>query len=129
LKSNNLLIIIRFIGGNLAIACAYFVLGYIGTFLASPPSNASPIWPPAGLALAVALVYGTRIIPGVFVGSLLIKIYNFYDFSALGPIIPSLITSTISSLGSCAQAIFGAWLINYFIGKQNPLIEDSYKVL
>jgi len=125
LKSNNLLTIIPFIGGNLVIACAYFVLGYIGTFLSTPPSNASPIWPPTGLALAVALVYGIRIIPGVFVGSLLIKIYTFYDFSTLGPIIPSLITSAISSLGSCAQAIFGAWLINYFIGKQNPLIEDS----
>jgi diguanylate cyclase (GGDEF)-like protein/PAS domain S-box-containing protein len=101
------------------------VLGYIGTFLASPPSNASPVWPPAGLALAAALVYGMRIIPGIFAGSLLIKIYNFYDFSTLGSIIPSLITSTISSLGSCAQAIFGAWLITYFIGKQNPLIEDA----
>jgi len=56
---------------------------------------------------------------------LLIKIYNFYDFSTLGSIIPSLITSTISSLSSCAQAIIGAWLINYFIGKQDPLIEDS----
>ena len=125
MKSNNPFKIIRFTGSNLVIACAYFVLGYMGTFLASPPSNASPIWPPAGLALAVALVYGIRIIPGIFVGSLLIKIYNFYDFSTVGSIIPSLITSSISSLGSCAQAIFGAWLINYFIGKQNPLIEDS----
>lgn len=115
---------IRYISINLTVACSYFIFGYVGTLLASPPSHASPIWPASGLALAVTLVYGKRIIPGLFVGILAIQIYAFLDFSVLKNILPSLITGICSAIGSSVQAFLGAYLINYFIGKQNQLIED-----
>ena len=101
------------------------MLGHVGALLSTLPSNASPIWPPAGLSLAVALVYGWRITPGVFFGALAIKIYSFIVFSTPDSIAPTLITASISSLASCIQALTGAYLINHFLGKPSPLIEDS----
>jgi len=125
LKPNNLSNSIRYININLAVACGYFIFGYFGTLLATPPSHASPVWPASGFALAVALVYGKRIVPGLFIGILLLQIYSFLDFSLPDNILPSLITGAFSSLGSSLQAFLGAYLINHYCGKQNPLIEDK----
>ena len=122
-KSFNLLL--QFLNTNIIVACAYFLLGYLGTLLNTPPSNISPIWPASGLALATLLVCGKRIIPGIFIGSLAIKIYSFVDFSTPELLTPSLIASFFGSIGSCVQAMTGARLIIHFLGKHNPLIEDS----
>ena len=89
MKRDNLSNLIRHISINLAIACVYFILGYLGTLLATPPSHASPVWPASGLALAVALVYGKRIAPGLFIGILTLQIYSFLDFSLPENILPS----------------------------------------
>jgi len=124
LKPDNLPNSVRYISINLAVACSYFVFGYLGTLLAAPPSHASPIWPASGLALAVALVYGKRIVPGLFIGILTLQIYSFLDFSLPENILPSLISGIFSSIGSSIQAFLGAYLINHYCGKQNPLIED-----
>ena len=118
-------LLLQFLNTNIIVACAYFLLGYLGTLLNTPPSNISPIWPASGLALAALLVYGERIIPGIFIGTLAIKIYSFVDFSSPELITPSLTTSFFGSVGSCVQAMTGARLIVHFIGKYNPLIEDS----
>ncbi len=97
----------------------------MGTLLTTAPSHASPIWPASGLALAAVLVYGKRIIPGLFLGALAIQIYSFLDFSTSETITPSLITGALSSIGSCAQAVIGSYLIHRTLGKDNPLTEDS----
>jgi len=124
LKQNNLLNSIRYISINLTAACGYFIFGYLGTLLATPPSHASPVWPASGFALAVALVYGKRIVPGLFIGTLILQIYSFLDFSLPENILPSLITGAFSSLGSSLQAFLGAYLVNHYCGKKNPFIED-----
>ncbi len=109
---------------NFIVAIAYFLLGYAVTFLNSPPGHASPVWPASGLALATVLVYGKRIIPGLFLGILAIKIYAFLDFSTAESIQPLIIIGMLGSLGSCSQAILGAYLVKRNLGKHNPLIED-----
>ncbi len=110
---------------NLAVACGFVVLGYFGALLNTPPSNASPVWPPAGLALAAVLVSGKRSIPGVFLGALILNTYTHLDFSTPESIVPTLLSAAFISLGSSAQAFFGASSIHYFLGKHDPLIEDS----
>ena len=125
MKTGRLPNAIRYIGINLIVACSYFIFGYIGTLLASPPSHASPVWPASGLALAVALACGKRIIPGLFIGILAIQIYAFLDFSLPENLLPSLISGTLSCIGSLTQAFLGVYLINHYVGKQNPLIKDK----
>ena len=51
------------------IAPAYALLGAFGLMLAIGPGYASPIFPAAGLALAVTLLSGRRAMPGVWLGS------------------------------------------------------------
>ena len=51
----------------LVFALAYFGLAQLGLLLAVP-EFASPIWPAAGLAVAVVLRFGPRLLPGVLFG-------------------------------------------------------------
>jgi len=46
----------------------YFVAGKLGLTLAFVNASASPVWPPAGLALAALLLLGYRVWPAVFLG-------------------------------------------------------------
>ncbi len=50
-------------------AAAYYLSGRLGLLLAIPPGYATAIWPPAGIALAVTLLRGYRVLPGVWLGS------------------------------------------------------------
>jgi len=56
------------------VTTAYWATGRLALLLAIPPGYATPIWPPAGIALAAFLVYGTRVWPGVVLGSLLVNV-------------------------------------------------------
>lgn len=53
----------------LLLALAYFVLAKLGLRLAFVQANASPIWAPAGLALAALVAGGVRLWPGVLIGA------------------------------------------------------------
>jgi len=124
LNSNNSFSFFYWLKHNFTVALGIIVVGYIGTLLSTPPSTASPIWPPAGLALAVMLVYGRAILPGIYIGALLLNTYSFLDFSTPESLAPSFISGLITCFGLCLQVSFGTYLINRFIGKENPLIDD-----
>ncbi len=51
------------------VAAAYFLAAGIGLLLAIPPGYASPVWPPAGVALAAWLLIGRAALPGTFIGA------------------------------------------------------------
>ncbi len=109
---------------NLAVAASYFAAGWLGTLLATQPSNASPVWPAAGVALAAILVYDKSVLAGIFLGSLVTQIYAFLDIACLAKTLESLMIGGLAGIGACLQAILGAWLINRWVGKHDPLIED-----
>jgi len=110
---------------NLTAASGYFIGGWLGTLLATPPSNASPIWPAAGVALAAMLVYGKAVLPGIFVGALITQFYAFLDASSFSKIVAALDIGVLAGIGSCLQAWLGMWLINHWVGKHDALIEDG----
>ena len=56
---------------NATVAVLYCLFGLSAEFLAIPPDFATPVWPAAGISLGFTLVYGTKVLPGVFVGALL----------------------------------------------------------
>lgn len=58
----------------LAVAVAYYLAGRWGLSLTLVRSNVSPIWPPTGVALVGALLFGVRVWPGIAVASLLINL-------------------------------------------------------
>lgn len=109
---------------NLVAGFGYFAGGWLGTFLVVPPSNASPIWPAAGIALTALLVCGEAVIPGIFLGALAAQFYSFLDTSSFANMLESFGVAGVASIGSCLQAWVGMLLINRWVGKQNALIAD-----
>jgi diguanylate cyclase (GGDEF)-like protein/PAS domain S-box-containing protein len=64
---------LRYCGDIVILTVAYYVLARIGLSLGSLPGNVAPVWPPAGFALAVLLVRGRRMWPGVALGALAVN--------------------------------------------------------
>src|SRR5438445_13648946 len=56
------------------LALIYFVAGKLALQLAFLNASASPVWPPAGIALAALLVLGYRVWPGVFIGAFFVNL-------------------------------------------------------
>jgi signal transduction histidine kinase/CheY-like chemotaxis protein len=82
----------------------YVIAGKLGLKLAFLHASASPVWPPAGLALAALLVLGYRAWPAIFAGAFLVNI------TTAGNILTSLGIAT----GNTLEAVAGAWLIQRF---------------
>src|SRR6185369_6584098 len=58
------------VGLNLFLAVVYFAAAELGLSLASLHSNVTPVWPPAGIAIASLLIFGPHLWPGIFAGAL-----------------------------------------------------------
>jgi signal transduction histidine kinase/CheY-like chemotaxis protein len=101
------------------IACAYFISGLLGTLLKVPPSNAGALWPPAGISLAVVLLQGKRVWPGIFIGNFCISAWAF-GFNQ-----DALLIYTATGFGATACALVGALLIQHYVGFPNPLTDDK----
>ena len=82
----------------------YFAAGKLGLSLALAHPNASPVWPPTGIALAALLLLGQRVWPAVLVGAFLVNV------TTAG----SAATSLGIAAGNTLEAIVGAWLVNRF---------------
>jgi signal transduction histidine kinase/ActR/RegA family two-component response regulator len=87
----------------------YFGAGKLGLSLASLHASASPVWPPAGIALAALLVLGYRAWPAIFVGAFLV------NYTTAGNIATSISIAT----GNTLEAVCAAWLVSRFAGGIN----------
>jgi len=94
------------------VALSYLLLGALGLMLAIGPGYASPIFPAAGLALAVVLCFGSRALPGVLLGSVVMNILVALLHGNLNPTTTSL--AFLIASGSTAQAFVGSWLVNHW---------------
>src|SRR5207245_8146147 len=63
-----------------ALALIYFIAGKLSLQLAFLHKSASPVWPPAGIALAALLVLGFRVWPALFVGAFLVNLTTLGNF-------------------------------------------------
>src|SRR5213593_1212208 len=84
----------------------YFIAGKFGLLLASLHASASPVWPPAGIALAALLLLGYRAWPAIFVGAFLVNVTTAGNVA----------TSLAVASGNTLEAVCGAWLVNRFAG-------------
>ena len=84
----------------------YFIAGKFGLMLASLHVSASPVWPPAGIALGALLVLGYRAWPAIFIGAF------FVNVTTAGNVVTSLAIAS----GNTLEALCGAWLVNRFAG-------------
>ncbi len=98
----------------LVFAAVYFCCGRFGLALASVNPSTSAVWPPTGIALAVLLLAGTRLWPGVFLGAFVVNIVT--------PLAPEAtpiqaVGKTLGiAVGNTLEAVVGAWLVRQFAG-------------
>ena len=90
----------------LLLIVAYVVSGKLGMSLALEPGYASPIFPPAGIAIAAVFLLGGRALPWVFVGSLLLNGWidysSHHEFGRVG-----VIAAVVIAFASMLQAAVG----------------------
>src|SRR5438093_150532 len=91
------------------LAVIYFIAGKLGLMLASLHASASPVWPPAGIALAALLLLGYRAWPAIFVGAFLVNVTTAGNVA----------TAFAIATGNTLEALVGAWLVNRFAGGTN----------
>ncbi|MCA1657933.1 MAG: MASE1 domain-containing protein, partial [Verrucomicrobiaceae bacterium] len=84
----------------------YFVAAKFSLKLAFLHASASPVWPPAGIALASLLVLGYRVWPAILVGAFLVNLTTAGN----------IFTSVGIASGNTMEAVVGAWLIHRFAG-------------
>lgn len=91
------------------LAVTYFAAGKLGLMLASLHASASPVWPPAGIALATVVLLGYRVWPAIFIGAFLVNITTAGNLA----------TSLAIAAGNTLEALIGGWLVNRFAGGKN----------
>jgi signal transduction histidine kinase/CheY-like chemotaxis protein len=86
------------------VAAVYFLAGKIGLRFASVHVSASPVWAPAGMAIALLLMLGTSIWPAILAGAF------FVNLTTGG----SVVTSAGIAVGNTLEGVLGAWFLQRF---------------
>jgi signal transduction histidine kinase/CheY-like chemotaxis protein len=90
-----------------AVAAVYVLAGKIGLqYFAFADASASPVWPPAGIALAAFLLVGGRVWPGIFLAAFVVNV------TTAGGVLTSLAIAG----GNALEGFVGAHLVGRFVG-------------
>lgn len=102
-------------GGVAGLACAYWFTGWLAFHLGEPIDYAykAVLWPPVGLGVAVLLLGGLRLWPGVALG-------EFLTSTSLGAPRP-LATDLLVSAGGTLEVVVAVWLFALAVGRTASL--------
>ncbi|MYM88621.1 response regulator [Rugamonas sp. FT82W] len=108
-------------------AC-YYLTANASLMLAFAHTNATPVWPPSGIAFAAILLLGQGAWPAILLGALAA---NLSTFTTNGlPFTAGLVTaSLLIAAGNTLEALAGAWLMRRYTDTARPLrqLQDVYK--
>src|SRR5271154_2692614 len=91
--------------GIIFLAPSYFCVARIALLLAFEKTNASPFWPPAGLAFAALVVAGPRACWGIFIGAAMANLVTY-----IGNGFHDLLQITLLSLFIAGGNTVAAWV-------------------
>ena len=94
------------LGVALGVGVGYFLAGKLGLAFAIVHANATPVWPPTGIALAAVLLLGRAVWPVIFAGAF------FVNLTTAGSVLSSLGIAA----GNTLEALVGAALVARFAG-------------
>ncbi len=114
------------IGYNVGIGVFYFGAALVSWHLVTPPGYATAIWPAAGVALAMMLLYGTRLWPGLLIGATLANLSHLYD-PAFGTtsLHQSLLIAFGLGVAATLQALAGHWLVRPRVDLDGGLVDST----
>ncbi len=93
----------------------------MGLSLGLDSGKATILWPASGVGLAFIYLYGVRLLPGIFLGALLLAVTgaftsgNYSDYPSL------ILRSCCVAVWPALQMFVSVCLLNRFIGKKSPL--------
>ena len=109
----------RWVIGILIVALLYYGGASLGLRLAFEKTNASPVWPSSGIALAAVLLLGYRVWPGIMLGAFLANVVGFLANQAASALTVVAVSLAIS-VGNTLEALVGAFLLHRLVGTRNP---------
>jgi signal transduction histidine kinase len=101
------------------VALLYYISAEVGFFLAFGYNTSLPLWPPAGIALALTILYGPRVWPGIAIGSLIVSAKDFW-FGSIDSMQALMAVTTIITAGSILEAVAGELLFRKLVKKTYP---------
>ena len=107
-------------GLSILLVITYFYAGQLTLTLSLPPSGATPLWAPTGIALAAVLIWGYRLLPAVFLGDFLVAV----DLIGLNDSTSIALCVLIGSQ-ALMHAWLGRWLLERFHVWPSPLTKDT----
>ncbi|MBE2286334.1 MAG: MASE1 domain-containing protein [Prosthecobacter sp.] len=95
--------------GTVMLALLYYAGARVGLLMAIDPTNASPVWPPAGVALAGLLLFGWKAWPGVWLAAFWANfaVFSRNEVAADGTLVT---ISAVIATGNALEALAGWWL-------------------
>lgn len=105
-------------GVMIATAVIYFVTAKMSLLLAVGSTNATSVWPPSGIALAVVLLWGYKMGPAILLGAFFANVLALKG-AGLTPA-HYLAASLTTAIGNMLEGLIGAWFIKRFAGTENP---------
>lgn len=103
-----------------AVAIIYVLTAKIGQTFAIPPGNITPIWIPSGIMLALVIIRGITIWPGIFLGAVLGNAWAYFDTSSALSILLSFFSSFSNGTGDAISAIIAVIMLKKHCGTTNP---------
>ena len=97
----------------LLLASIYFLAARLSLFLAFENSNATPVWPPSGIALAMLILLGYRAWPGIALGAFTVNVLVFLSNKACG-VPDALWVSFLICIGNTLEGLIGYYLLKRF---------------
>lgn len=82
------------------LAAVYIAAGRLSLLLAFANDNASPVWPPTGLAIGALLILGLRAWPAIALGAFVVNLTNSGD----------VVAAFLIAVGNTLEAVGAAWL-------------------
>jgi len=96
---------------SILLVVLYCVIGSLGMMMAIQPGNVTPIYPAAGLAWALAILYKKQAYPIVFAGGMLTNLIPIFSWDT---IVYSLATGISIGIGEVLSVIIANRILTYF---------------
>ncbi len=97
---------------SFVIAIFYAIIAYGSLQLSFTGTNASPVWPPSGIAFTAVWFLGYRVWPGIWLGAFIANVVVFIHNGWTD--IPAAPVSALIATGNTLEALFGVYLLRCF---------------
>ncbi|KQQ32456.1 histidine kinase [Duganella sp. Leaf126] len=112
----------------LLLTVGYAVAAALSMQVGFAHTNATPLWPQSGIALAAVILLGRRAWPAIMLGAFVANLATFL-FNGQLPTATVVLVSAVIGAGNVCEALAGAWMMRRLTDGAQPLgqLQNVYK--